>query len=68
MPRRKAILTQRELALRLKAIKQAGFTVLEVRPDGTLIVGEKPDNAASGPSPLEMWIAEHGDFSGPAQS
>jgi hypothetical protein len=42
------------LARAIKGVKQAGQFVLGVRPDGTLIVGDKPIDTASLVPPIEQ--------------
>jgi hypothetical protein len=38
MPRRRAAITQADVARAIRAAKQAGATGVEVKPDGTLLI------------------------------
>jgi hypothetical protein len=47
MPRRRATITQAEVARVIRAAKQEGATAIEVRPDGAILV--RLTESASGP-------------------
>lgn len=58
----RASITKTELKRRLEAVQAAGLNVVEIRPDGTLVLGSATPPPAPSPdeaeAALEKWLAK----------
>ncbi len=60
MTRRPTILTQADVARAIRAAKQTGAAILEVRPDGTItIYVDAPPIAPSDENAFDKWEREY---------